>query len=63
MTKKHLAELIRQCIDNAEFIGESDDLKVEAIISLLDTLEPKHLEQFANWGYPEQKSTPKECWK
>lgn len=63
MTKERLALKIIEHIDNCEFMGEGDKQKLEGVIAYLDTLEPKNLGQFAQWGYPEDKSTPDECWK
>lgn len=58
MTKSSLAEQILQCTEN---ISERED-QLEAIISLLDTLEPKDKVNFAKWGFPDQKGEPETCW-
>ncbi len=58
MTKTALAEEIVQSIENHP--DRNDQL--ECVIAFLTTLQPKDFERFAQWGYPEQKSTVEECW-
>lgn len=72
MTKRDLAEQILQYVENSvELISECDDCLatfddrndvLDGIISLIDTLQPRDIEQFAKWGYPEQQSTAETCW-
>ena len=59
MTKQHLAEQILQSIENYDNREE----QLESIIVFLGTLKPDNPNQFANWGYPEQRTTPENCWK
>jgi len=64
MTKTHLAKTIVEMVDNFRDAGDTQSEIIEAVESLLDTLEPKDLEQFSKWGQnPDEKSTPAECWK
>ena len=58
MTKKELAKQILETIE-LEGCGAKS---IPSIMALLDTLEPKDREQFAKWGFPEQQSTPEQCW-
>jgi len=60
MTKERLAEKIIEHVHNCEFMGEDPK---DGVIAYLDTLEPKNIGQFAQCGYPEDKSTPNQCWK
>lgn len=62
MTKLRLAEKILEHVDNCDFMGEDRLKKLEGVLAYLDTLEPKNLGQFAQWGHPEDKSVPKDCW-
>lgn len=62
MTKQKLAEKILEHIESCEFLGAGKKYKIEGIVNYLDTLEPKDLNQFAQWGYDEEISTPEECW-
>ena len=69
MTKRDLAKLIIEHIENVRFMKESefseDNIKkeqIEGIESLLDTLEPKNRDRFSKWGNHNQQSTAGNCW-
>lgn len=62
MTKTKLSENIANTIENMRAIGETKEEIVEAIGNLLTPLQPKDRERFAAWGYPDEKSTPVDCW-
>jgi hypothetical protein len=63
MTRKALAQLIYDTVDNGKFTGEKEKDLVNYISDILEVLEPKDIEKFANWGNAEQHSTPEKCWK
>lgn len=63
MTQKEFCKQIIQMVDNCRDIdGLTDDELAERLTGLLEHLEPRDRVRFAKWGFPEQKSTPKECW-
>lgn len=49
-------------MDNFRLVGDSESEVHESIMDMLDALEPKDRERFAQWGYPHQQSTPENCW-
>ena len=60
MTKKDLAALIIDAVDNAKFMNEDP---IESVTAYLSTLEPKDKERFAKWGNSKQQSTMEKCWE
>jgi hypothetical protein len=68
MTKRDLANLIIETLDNYDYVGERNEKKLksrklESVIGYLNTLVPKDREQFAQWGKGEVQSTPEKCWE
>lgn len=63
MNKKRFAMKMIEIVDNTRFVGESDDEALDAIEALLDTLEPKDRDNFSQWGQPDDRTDPKDCWQ
>jgi hypothetical protein len=63
MTRTDLAKEILATVENLRARSLDNTVIIEDIRSLLSQLEPKDRERFAKWGYPNQQSTPDECWK
>jgi hypothetical protein len=61
MTKRDLAKKIIETLDNFDFVGASDEKKLESVIGYFYSLVPKDREQFAKWGIPDEQSTPDKC--
>ena len=62
MTKDRLAKKIIEMIDNFRFVGDDEKEVLEAVNSMLDSLEPKDRGSFCKWGMSEDRSTPEDCW-
>jgi hypothetical protein len=62
MTKTEFAKTLISMVDNFRFVGDSETEIQEFIMNMLGELEPKDRDRFAQWGYPNQQSTPEECW-
>lgn len=62
MTKETFAKQLLETVNNMNYVGESDEKKVQAIMMLLAPLQPKNRKRFANWGKPEDQSNENECW-
>ena len=63
MTKQ---DLVYEIYKTVEFMtnNKEPELKIrKSITSLINTLEPKDKEKFAQWGYDKQKSNVENCWK
>lgn len=62
MTKKELAKQLLQLVKDGIEEEYSDVEITDDIEVFIGCLEPRDRNAFANWGYPEQRSTPNECW-
>jgi len=62
MYKKRLAEKIIEIVDNFRFVGDSEKEVLEAVNSMLDSLEPKDRDNFCRWGMPEDRKSAEDCW-
>ena len=62
MTKSEFAKTLISMVDNFRFVGDSEIEIHESFMNMLDEIEPKDRERFAQWGYPNQQSTVEECW-
>ncbi|PCH69413.1 MAG: hypothetical protein COC06_07660 [Bacteroidales bacterium] len=62
MTKTEFAKTLISMVDNFRFVGDSETEIQKSIMNMLGELKPKDRERFAQWGYPNQQSTPEDCW-
>jgi hypothetical protein len=63
MTRKRLAEIILNTVNNSEMVGCTQGETILNIENILTVLKPIDLNQFAKWGQPHEQSTVEECWK